>query len=109
MRKRSKLLQGTVDVLILRSLQGESRHGYGISRWLKERTDGVLELDDAALYQALHRIEAKGSIEAEWGVTEGNRRAKFYRLTATGRRQLSAETGNWRRYADAVSKVLDPA
>jgi len=109
MRKRSKLLQGTVDVLILRALLGESQHGYGISRWLKERTEGVLALDDAALYQALHRIEAKRFIEAEWGVTDGNRRAKFYRLTAAGRRQLSAETGNWRRYADAVSKVLDPA
>lgn len=103
------LLQGTLDVLILRTLAGAPMHGYGISRWIRERTDGVLAVQDAALYQALRRIERKGWVEAEWGVSENNRRARYYRLTATGRKQLRGETAMWRRYADAVARVLDPA
>ena len=72
------LLQGTADLLILRALQGGAAHGYAISRWVRERTDGVLAIEDAALYQALHRLEARGWIEAEWGLSENNRKAKYY-------------------------------
>ena len=81
------LLQGTADLLILRALQGGAAHGYAISRWVRERTDGVLTIEDAALYQALHRLEARGWIEAEWGLSENNRKAKYYALT---RRRPSA-------------------
>jgi PadR family transcriptional regulator PadR len=101
------LLQGTVDLLILRALQGGPAHGYSVSRWVRERTDGVLAIEDAALYQALHRLEARGWIEAEWGLSENNRRAKYYSLTAEGRRELRAEVTTWKRYAEAVFKVIE--
>jgi transcriptional regulator len=101
------LLQGTVDLLILRSLQRGPLHGYSISRWVRERTAGVLALEDAALYQALHRLEAREWIEAEWGLSDNNRRAKFYALTAKGRRQLREEVTTWRRYAEAVFKAIE--
>jgi PadR family transcriptional regulator PadR len=101
------LLQGTVDLLILRSVQRGPLHGYSISRWVRERTDGVLALEDAALYQALHRLEARGWIEAEWGLSDNNRRAKYYALTAKGRRQLRDEMTTWRRYAEAVFKAIE--
>ena len=103
------LLQGTVDLLILRALQGGPAHGYAVSRWVRERTDGVLSMEDAALYQALHRLEARGWIESEWGLSENNRRAKYYGLTAAGRRQLRSEVAEWRRYAAAVFKVIETA
>jgi PadR family transcriptional regulator, regulatory protein PadR len=102
------LMQGTVDLLILRALQADSpAHGYTVSRFVHSRTDGVLALEDAALYQALHRLEARGLIEAEWGLSENSRRAKFYRLTAAGRKQLRAATSAWRAYAAAIFNVLD--
>ena len=102
------LIQGTVDLLILRALQHESpAHGYTVSRFVRARTDGVLALEDAALYQALHRLEARGMVESEWGLSENNRRAKFYRLTAAGRRRLKTDTASWREYANAIFKVLD--
>lgn len=101
------LLQGTVDLLILRSVQRGPLHGYSISRWVRERTEGVLALEDAALYQALHRLEARGWIEAEWGLSDNNRRAKYYALTAKGRRQLRDEVTTWRRYAEAVAKAIE--
>ena len=101
------LLQGTVDLLILRALQGGPAHGYSVSRWVRERTEGVLAIEDAALYQALHRLEARGWIEAEWGLSENNRRAKYYSLTADGRRELRAEVTTWKRYAEAMFKALD--
>jgi PadR family transcriptional regulator PadR len=101
------LLQGTVDLLILRALQGGPAHGYSVSRWVRERTGGVLAIEDAALYQALHRLEARDWIEAEWGLSENNRRAKYYSLTAEGRRELRAEVTTWKRYAEAVFKVID--
>lgn len=103
------LLQGTVDLLILRALQRGARHGYAVSRWVHERTGAVLTLDDAALYQALHRLEDKGWIESEWGLSENNRRAKYYELTPEGRRQLRAEVSAWKRYAEAIFKVIEPA
>jgi PadR family transcriptional regulator PadR len=103
------LLQGTVDVLILRTLAWAPMHGYGISRWIGQRSGGQLALEDAALYQALHRLERKGLVESQWGISEKNHRAKYYELTAEGRRQLQAETAALRRYVSAVFKVLEPA
>jgi transcriptional regulator len=102
------LIQGTVDLLILRALQGGPAHGYAVSRWVRERTEGVLALEDAALYQALHRLEARGWIDAAWGLSENNRRAKFYSLTTAGRQQLRTEVATWKRYAAAVFKVIEP-
>src|SRR5688572_16376282 len=103
------LLQGTVDLLILKALQRGPAHGYTVSRWVHERTDTVLALEDAALYQALHRLEHRGWIESEWGLSENNRRAKYYELTAEGRRQLRTEVAAWKRYAEAVFKIIEPA
>ena len=103
------LLQGTVDLLILRALQPGPAHGYAVSRWVRERTDGVLSMEDAALYQALHRLEAREWIAAEWGLSENNRRAKYYTLTPLGRRQLRSEVSAWRKYAEAVFKVIETA
>ena len=108
-REPLDLMQGTLDVLILRTLAWEPNHGYGISKWLRERTEGVLAVQDAALYQALRRMEAKGWIEAEWGLSETNRRARYYSLTDEGRLQLRAEASTWKRYVEAVFKVLEPA
>src|SRR5687767_15513331 len=102
------LLQGTVDLLVLRALQSGPTHGYAVSRWVRERTDGVLAIEDAALYQALHRLEARGLIDSEWGLSDNNRRAKYYSLTADGRGRLRAEVSNWKRYAAAMVKVLEP-
>ena len=103
------LLQGTLDVLVLKTISWNSMHGYAISRWIRQRTDNILTVEDAALYQALHRLERKGLIESEWGLSENNRRAKYYQLTQAGRRQLRAETSEWRQYAEAVFKVLETA
>ena len=104
-----ELLQGTVDVLVLRTLTWGPMHGYAVSRWIHQRTEGVLELEDAPLYKSLHRLERAGWVAAEWGLSENNRRARFYTLTPAGRRQLRAEESAWRRYAAAVFKVLEPA
>jgi len=101
------LLQGTVSLLVLRAIQTGPAHGYAISRWVRERTEGAFTMEDAALYQALHRLEEKGLIEAEWGVSENNRRAKYYTLTAAGRRQLRSEVSTWKQYTAALLKVLD--
>jgi PadR family transcriptional regulator len=101
------LLQGTVSLLILRALQKGPAHGYSITRWIHERTEGAFVMEDAALYQALHRLEARGFIEAEWGTSENNRRARYYALTVIGRRQLRAEVTSWRRYAHAMLRVID--
>jgi transcriptional regulator len=103
------LLQGTLDVLVLRTLASGSMHGYAVSRSIRQRTEGVIEIEDAPLYKALHRLESAGFVDAEWGLSENNRRARYYSLTAAGRRQLKSEETAWRRYADAVFKVLEPA
>lgn len=109
MTPRSRgLIPGTVDLVILQTLRQGPLHGFEISRWIRARSDGALELQDAALYQALHRMEREGWVEAEWGVSERGRRAKYYRLTRDGRRQLREEIGFWRRYAAGVFKVLEP-
>jgi PadR family transcriptional regulator PadR len=102
------LLQGTVDVLTLRALVLGPMHGYAVSRWIRDRTNGELVVENAALYKALHRLELSGSIAAEWGRSEANRRARYYKLTAKGRRRLQLEESRWRRYAAAVSRVLAP-
>ena len=103
------LLQGTLDVLVLRTLAWGVMHGYAVSRWIRQRTDGTIEIEDAPLYKALHRLERAGHIQAEWGLSENNRRARYYRLTASGRRQLKEQESAWRRYAEAVFKVLETA
>jgi transcriptional regulator len=108
-REPMDLLQGTLDVLILRTLAWEPMHGYAISRWIHERTGGTLEIEDAPLYKALHRLERSQCVDAEWGLSENNRRARYYRLTTRGRQQLKAEASAWRRYAEAVFRVLEPA
>lgn len=109
-RQQSRgLLPGTVDLVILQTLTAGAQHGFAVSRSIRSRSDGMLELQDAALYQALHRMEKAGWIEAEWGISEKGRRAKFYHLTPQGRRQLEVEASFWRRYAAAVFKVLEPA
>ena len=102
------LMQGTVDVLILRTLAWQPMHGYGISRFVRERSEGALDIDSAALYQALHRLERKKLVRSTWGVSETNRRARFYELTAAGRKQLTAEREQLRSYMRALELVLDP-
>lgn len=102
------LLPGTVDLVILQTLTSGPLHGFAVSRSIRARSDGELELQDSALYQALHRMEKSGWIEAEWGVSDKGRRAKYYRLTPEGHRQLDREVGFWQRYAAAVFKVLEP-
>lgn len=101
-----ELLHGTLDTLVLKTLTGGRRHGYAIARAIEEATEGVVEIEEGSLYPALYRMERKGWVEAEWGISELGRRAKFYRLTPRGRRQLSAQTTEWSRFAAAISRVL---
>jgi PadR family transcriptional regulator PadR len=108
-RTPNDLLHGTLDVLILKALAQGTSHGYAISRWIESRTDGLLAIEDAALYKALHRLEDQEAIESDWGVSETNRKAKFYQLTRKGRAALRAESEVWHRYAGAVSAVLKAA
>ena len=103
------LLQGTVDVLILKALSWQPMHGYGVAKLIEQRSDGVLGIADAALYQALHRLERRRWIASEWGLSENNRKAKYYRLTTTGRQHLRDEVTEIRRYVTALFKVLEPA
>ena len=106
MNSSTELLHGTLDTLVLKTLTGGRRHGYAIARAIEDATDGVVTIEDGSLYPALYRLERKGWVEAEWGVSELARRAKFYRLTTKGRRQLTAQTADWARFAAAISKVL---
>jgi transcriptional regulator len=101
------LLKGTLDLLVLRTLAWGPAHGYAVSRWIAERTQEVLRVDEAALYQSLHRLERRALVASEWGLSENNRRAKYYSLTSDGRRALRAESQAWRKYAGAVFRVLD--
>ena len=100
------LLQGTLDVLVLKALANGPRHGYAVSRWIHERTDATLRVDDAPLYKALHRLEHDGCVEAEWGLSESRRRARFYRLTSKGRRHLRAEQSALMQYMTALAKAF---
>jgi PadR family transcriptional regulator len=109
MAQQSKgLLPGTVDLVILQTLTQGALHGFAVSRSIKSRSGGTLELQDAALYQALHRMEKAGWIESEWGVSDKGRRAKYYDLTRAGAKQLAQEVRFWEKYAAAVFKVLEP-
>ena len=100
------LLQGTLDVMILKALSWGPMHGFGVAKWIRTTTDDVLQIDDGALYPALHRMEHRGLIEADWDLTENKRRAKYYQLTAKGRQQLRTRASSWDRYSSAVSKVI---
>jgi PadR family transcriptional regulator PadR len=103
------LLQGTLDMLVLRTLATGPMHGYGIALLVHERTRGELAIEDAALYQALHRLDRHGLVEPEWRASENNRRARYYTLTADGRKRLREQTANWRRYSRAIDAVLTGA
>ena len=101
------ILRGTLDLLILKALSWGPSHGFGVARWIEQATDDVLRVEEGSLYPALHRLESREWIEAEWGVSENNRKAKFYRLTTQGRQRLRAETVTWTRFANAVFAALD--
>jgi PadR family transcriptional regulator PadR len=103
------LLQGTLDLLILKALAKGSMHGYGVAEWIHESSQDVLRVEEGALYPALHRLELRGLLASEWGTSDNNRRAKYYALTATGRKRLAEETEYWRRVSGAVARVLQTA
>src|ERR1700759_3423955 len=105
---RGGLLQGTLDLLVLKTLTWAPRHGYGIARWLEDTTDDALQIEEGSLYPALYRMERRGWIEASWGTSEIGKRIKIYSLTRAGRVQLRAETAEWTQFAAAVSRVLSP-
>jgi PadR family transcriptional regulator PadR len=106
-KQKSDLLQGTLDLLILKTLALEPMHGWGISQRIQQMSDGVLNINQGSLYPALYRLEQKGWIVAEWDSSENNRKAKYYELTKTGRKQLTEETANWERLAAAITQVLE--
>lgn len=103
------LLKGTLDVLVLKALTWGPRHGYAVARWIEETTSGTLQVEEGALYHALHRLEKRGALTSAWGISETNRRARYYTLTPAGRRQLVAQTDSWTRYAEAVFAALRTA
>ncbi len=107
-QERIALLQGTLDLLILRTLVFGAQHGQGIARSIEQQSEESLLVDHGSLYPALQRLEQRGWIAAEWGVSENNRKARFYELTKKGRKQLAAETSNWRRMAAAIGRILGP-
>jgi transcriptional regulator len=100
------LLKGSLDVMILKALSWGAMHGFGAARWIRSTTDDVLQIDDSALYPALHRLEHRGLIDSDWRLTENKRRAKYYTLTTKGRQQLRARVSTWDRYARAVTQVI---
>jgi PadR family transcriptional regulator PadR len=108
-RETNDLLHGTLDLLVLKTLSWGPMHGYGITKWIEQATKGKLEILDSALYKALHRLEDASAIATEWGISDTNRRAKYYSLTARGRQLLRAETATWRRYVAAVTGVIETA
>ena len=108
-KAKSDLLQGTLDMLILKTLVLEPAHGWGIAQRIQQVSRDVLQVNQGSLYPALYRLEHQGWIAAEWGTSENNRKAKFYRLTQEGRRQLDAETENWERVSDAIDRILETA
>ena len=100
------LLKGTLDLLVLKTLSWGPMHGFGIASWLEQRSGRMLGVDDSALYQSLHRLEGRGLVDAEWGVTENNRKARYYRLTRGGRLHLKRETSTWLQYTETVGAIL---
>jgi transcriptional regulator len=103
------LLQGSLDVIVLKTLSWQPMHGFGIARWIQRVTDDAFQVEEGSLYPALYRMENKRWVKAEWGTTENNRRAKYYRLTAAGRRQLAQSTNTWQRFAEAMGKIMRAA
>jgi transcriptional regulator len=103
------LLQGSLDLLVLKTLSWQPMHGFGVARWIQRLTEDALQIEEGSLYPALYRLENRGLITAQWGLSENNRRAKYYRLTAAGRRMLVREAETWQRFASAMSKVLQAA
>jgi PadR family transcriptional regulator len=101
------LLQGTLDVMILKSLSWGPMHGFGIAKWIRQTTDGVLQIEDSALYPALHRLAHRALVDADWALTENNRRAKYYTLTKKGRLQLETERREWERRTAAIARLLE--
>ena len=101
-----ELLRGTLDVLVLKAVTWGPRHGYAVARWIEDATGGALQVEEGALYHALHRLERRGWLASAWGVSGSNRRARYYTLTPAGRRQLVAQTATWTRYAQAVGAAL---
>jgi PadR family transcriptional regulator len=104
---RTDLMQGTLELMILKTLSREQMHGYGIAHRIHQAVDDLLKVEDGSLYPALYRMEERGLIASEWGLSENNRRAKFYKLTRAGRKQLEAESVNWERVSRAVKRVLE--
>ncbi len=104
---RVPVLKGTLDLLILQALAARATHGYGVMRWIEEATGAALQIDEGSLYPALYRLEDRGWVASEWGTSEHNRRARYYRLTPRGRTQLKAETGEFLRFARAMCRALD--
>ncbi|MFZ0037437.1 MAG: PadR family transcriptional regulator [Candidatus Acidiferrales bacterium] len=109
MEKQGDLVQGTLDMLILKSLARGAKHGYGVAEWIHESSQDVLRVEEGALYPALHRLELRGLLDSEWGASENNRRAKFYSLTAKGRKYLAAEMKHWSRMSGAIARVMQTA
>ncbi|HTD59643.1 MAG TPA: PadR family transcriptional regulator [Gemmatimonadaceae bacterium] len=108
-RDANDLLYGTLDLLVLKAIAAEPLHGFGISKWIEHRTKNEFQIVDSALYKALHRLEDSGAIDAEWGVTENHRRARYYSLTPRGRALMRAQVATWKRYVAAVSSAIAPA
>src|SRR6188474_619053 len=106
---RLELLQGTLDMLILRTLQWGPEHGHGIGQAIRQQSDELLKVETGSLYPALHRLVKRGWLKAEWGVSDSNQKAKFYRLTAVGKAQLVRERDRWAQLVDAIGRVMDPA
>lgn len=106
MTQNPNLVRGTLDLLILKSLTWQPRHGYAVSEWVERVTDGSLLMEEGTLYPALHRLEARGLVESEWGLSENNRRARYYRMTRAGQRHLEAEAEAWSVYTRAVARAL---
>ena len=104
---RLDLLQGTLDMLLLKALQLEPLHGYAIARRVQQLSEDALRVEEGSLYPALHRIEERGFVESDWGISENNRRAKYYRLTRAGRKRLEAEAGEWKRLSLAITRVME--
>jgi transcriptional regulator len=103
------LVQGTLDMMILKALSRGSMHGYSIAEFIEQGSDDVLRVEEGALYPALHRLELRGLLSAEWGVSENNRRAKYYRLTAAGKKRLAEEASSWERLSAAIARVMQTA
>jgi transcriptional regulator len=106
MRTSVDLLQGTLDLIVLKALSWKPMHGFGLARWIQLTTDSVLQVEEGSLYPALYRMENRGWIKASWALTENGRRAKYYKLTATGRRQLVLETQSWDQLTGAIGKIM---